>query len=194
MFNNHDKYKFRIDYYNYDNIEDYLFKDCSIMYKAYSKIMVIDCDGIISTNESFYTADGKYMKSYGCYDKEMISYMRKIGWRFLFVTADGNGYEITKSRIKDINCELIFVPSDERKEFIRQLKNDYKIVVYIGDSISDIDALLEANYAGTTNNAPMMVKNFCDYISLYNGGYGGLADIIWNLHEGINNDIKEKDL
>lgn len=168
------------------NLDNYLMNTVSDEYKELKKVIVADCDGVISTNESLYSKDGKVMKSYGCYDKEMIHLMQKIGWEFLFVTADKVGYYITKARIDDLHCTLTTHTPEQRVELIRHLKTKNDIIVYIGDSLTDIPALIEADYAGTTSNAPEPVKMFCNYISHLQGGYGGFADVLWNIHYLIN--------
>lgn len=187
MFNNQrNKEIAKKIYRSFDSLEDYLLSGISEKYKNLKKIIVSDCDGIISTNESFYDFDGKKMKAYGCYDKEMLRLLKKIGWEFVFVSADLSGYRVTESRVFDLKEKLEHKTEDERVEYIKQLKDEYDIVVYVGDSLTDIPSLLEADYSGTTNNAPDVVKDFCDYVSPLNGGYGGFADVIWNLHDGIN--------
>jgi len=187
MWNDTDDRQLVINSYrSYNNLEDYLLRGLSLEYKNLKKIFVSDCDGIISTNESFYSKDGKVMKSYGCYDKEMIKLMKSIGWEFIFVTADKVGYPITKARIDDIDCTLVIANSEERADLVKRLKevNDY--VIFIGDSISDIPALAEADLAGTTMMAPKEVQDFCDYISEKNGGYGGFADIVNSIHNQLD--------
>ena len=72
-------------------------------------IMGMDLSSIISLENSgvrFYDFDGKKMKAYGCYDKEMMRLLKKIGWEFIFVSADLSGYRITEARISDIKEKL----------------------------------------------------------------------------------------
>ena len=185
MWNSNKEYTIEL-YRKFNSLEEYLLEDINPTYKECSKVIVADCDGIISTNESFYDKTGKIMKSYGCYDKEMIKLMRKIGWEIIFVTADRVGYPITKARVDDLDCTLVVADGEKRVDLVRRLKNGNDIVVFVGDSISDIPALAEANWSGTTVMAPKEVQEFCDYISEKNGGYGGFADIIWNIHKELN--------
>ena len=37
----------------------------------------------------------------------------------------------------------------------------------------------------TTNNAPDEVKEYCNYVSKYNGGLGGYADCIFHFYENF---------
>lgn len=147
------------------------------------KIAIIDCDGILSTNEFFYTKEGKLMKSYGCYDHEMIKFCKLyLNWEFIFVSADKIGFEITKSRIDDLHCDIYCYNWAERNELVKEYKNKGYTTLFIGDSISDIDAMSSSTISATVNNATELVKEYCDYISDKNGGYGGLADILYNIN------------
>lgn len=149
------------------------------------KVAIIDCDGIISTNEFLYDVNGKSMKSYGCYDHEMINFCKSINWKFIFVSADSNGFKISKNRVKDLRCPIYNFSWMERSNLVKNYINNGYITLFIGDSISDINAMSNATIAATVNNAPDLVKEYCDYISHKNGGYGGLADILYNINYKI---------
>ena len=177
---------FKNDYNS--SVKDYVLgKNLKESYLNKKKIAIIDCDGVISSGESFYTSEGKLLKSYGCYDKEMMKLLSSIGWEFEFVSDDKKGFSITKKRIDDLGYNLFNLSAEGRLDLIKDYKNKigYDIVVFIGDSISDIPSLIEADYSGTCNNAPGVVKKFCDYSSFKNGGNGALAEILLNIHKLI---------
>jgi len=169
------------------SVEKYVLGDNSEEYIQKKKIAIIDCDGVVSNGESLYTEDGKFLKSYGCYDKEMMKFFSNIGWEFEFVSDDKKGFNITKKRISDLGYELFNYSDKERLQLIKDYKDKigYDIIVFIGDSLSDIPSLIEADYSGTCNNAPDLVKTFCDYVSPRNGGNGAVADIMYNLHHNF---------
>ena len=177
---------FKKDYNS--SVKDYVLgKNLKESYLKKKKIAIIDCDGVISSGESFYTSEGKLLKSYGCYDKEMMKMLSSIGWEFEFVSDDKKGFSITNKRIDDLGYNLFNFSEEERLKLVKDYKNKigYDIVVFIGDSLSDIPSLIEADYSGTCNNAPAIVKRFCDYSSFKNGGNGALAEILLNIHKLI---------
>lgn len=171
-----------------------LLNSGSKKFKDTKKIVILDCDGIISTNESFYSKDGKVMKSYGCYDTEMLHFCHNnINWDFIFVSADKKGYDITNKRVNtDLHYNLYNYNGKERCELVNKYKNEGYITLFIGDSLSDIDSCSAADFSATVNTAPQLVKSYCDYISDKNGGYGALADILYNMCLG--NSFIEKSL
>ena len=172
-----------------ENIDIYLMEECqfeglplSSEYVNMKKVVVMDCDGVISNGKSYYSKDGKTLKAYGCYDKEMMKLLSKYNWNFVFVSDDKKGIDITKRRIDDLNLEFFNLNSIERYNFIKSLKEEYDIVVFIGDSISDIPSLIVADISGTPNNSPDVVKKFSMFISSFTGGNGAVADILYTIH------------
>lgn len=157
------------------------------------KVVISDCDGILTDSKSLYTKDGKFAKVYGAYDKEMLEFMLDLGWRFIFVTTDRAGAPITESRLthlEKISPTMIshqVLGAKERANLVAKMIEDGYKVLFVGDSLSDIEALSIATWAATTTNAPDIVKKYCDYVSDLNGGNGGFADILYKVHEEIMN-------
>lgn len=147
------------------------------------KIIISDCDGILTNGTSIYTEDGKIAKIYGSYDTEAIKVAHDAGWEFLFVSNDLNGWGITQRRLLEYKgrgwCEFQLATAKERKELVKEYKSKGYFVVFVGDSISDIEAGQEADLFCTTHNGFDEVQNKCHYISDRDGGNGGFAQIIY---------------
>lgn len=166
-------------------------------YKNTKKIVISDCDGILNDGHMHHVAEGKFMKSYGCHDKELVKFLSSLGWKFLFISNDQIGGQITKQRLIDsfgkfIDISKSFMLGNDsfRKNMVDKYNKDGYITLFCGDSISDIASLNIATYAGTTNNAFYLVKPYCDYVSKYDGGNGGFADILYFILIQTLNDIK----
>ena len=195
----------KLDLSKYTNWFEYLKNSIQKDHDGYKVIFVSDCDGILTDGRSYFTKDEKTHKSYGSYDKEAIRFITDYMNDTLdFITDDKDGIEIHKTRIhhlsdscKYLSFEIINKSPQERYEYIKYLRNQFKyfrsdvyeykgvVIVFIGDSISDIPALSEADIAMTTNNAPDEVKEYCNYVSKYNGGVGGYADCIFHFYENF---------
>ena len=176
----------------YSSLEEYVLgKNINEKYISKNKVAIIDCDGIISTGKSFYDENGKVFKAYGCYDKEMLKLLSKnCNWDFIFVSDDSNGFPITTARLRDIGFPLLKASPVERETLVEKYNNTGAITVFIGDSLSDIPALVEAQYNGTTCDAPDKVKKLCNYVSEKKCGDGALAEILENLHRYISKTVK----
>jgi len=96
---------------------EYAGQDICDEYLIYNKkIIISDCDGILTDGGHYYTESGKKMKRFGSCDKEAMRFMMKCKWKFLFVTDDPSGHSITGQRLKDWNVSSIRL-SDVIKEY-----------------------------------------------------------------------------
>lgn len=163
------------------------------------KIIVSDCDGVLTNGNSIYTADGKIAKVYGAYDSEAIEYAHDNGWKILFVTDDYNGVDITKARVSQYvdkgQAKFMIASPEKRAKIIDKMKSNKTYIVFIGDSLSDINAGRLADKFCTTNNAFTQVKEEANFVSSRDGGDGGFAEIIYQVVKEytINNkNIKDR--
>ena len=158
------------------------------------KIIISDCDGILTNGSSIYTSDGKIAKIYGSYDTEAIKFGVDNFWEFLFVSNDSNGWDITKKRLDEYKnrgwCLYQLASAKERKELVQYYKQLGYFVVFVGDSISDIGAGSEADLFCTPKNGFDEVKHKCNYISTREGGNGGFAQIIYFADDYVDKMIE----
>lgn len=125
---------------------DYFKSKHTLEYINMKKIIISDCDGILTDGNMTYDDNRKRFKTYGCHDKELFNIAKDLGWEFLFVTDDRTGREITDRRISNsLMIHVIDANSKEREEFVKKYRDGGYIVVFIGDSPSDVSAAVAAN-------------------------------------------------
>lgn len=151
------------------------------------KVLICDCDGILTNGNLGYTKNGKMYKTYGCHDHEMINLLTLFGWEIIFVTNDKGGFTITDERIKDMGCSVYKATPKERKEMVENFSSNGYIVAFFGDSPSDLPAAMLADYRYTTANCFEPIKEYFHFVSKSEGGHGGFAEccyeLIYKLHE-----------
>lgn len=166
----------------YFSWEDMMIDGFDKAYIETKKAIVCDCDGILTDGNLSYTKEGKFIKTYGCHDKEMISLVRKLGWNIHFVTNDASGIKITEERLYDsLKLPVLQENSFGRAEHVKKLVNEGYLTIFCGDSPSDLKAAANAHYCCTTKNCFEPIKKYFNYVSEYEGGHGGLADILYKI-------------
>lgn len=161
---------------------DYFKSNHTSEYINMKKIIISDCDGILTDGNMTYDENRKLFKTYGCHDKELFNIAKDLGWEFIFVTDDKTGCDITDRRISNsFKLHVTEANSKEREELVNKYKDAGYIVVFIGDSPSDLNAAGRANICATTDNCFEYIKSFFHYVSKYQGGHGGFADILYQL-------------
>ena len=161
---------------------DYFKSKHTLEYINMKKIIISDCDGILTDGNMTYDENRKRFKTYGCHDKELFNIAKDLGWEFLFVTDDKTGCDITDRRIS--NSFMLHVTEadpNEREKLVKKYRDSGYIVAFIGDSPSDVSAAIAANICATTDNCFEYIKPFFHYVSKYQGGHGGFADILYQL-------------
>lgn len=189
----------------------------SLFGRVKSNVLVIcDCDGVLTDGKSYYTENGKMFKAYGAYDMEIIKWFTSVkNWKFLFVTADMLGYEITVKRLKNMamsaqsnlanvlvsgniqpalsafmqgpNRLAISAANDHgRAEIVKTAKSFiHTPIIALGDSLSDLWMFELADACAIPANAPSIMAKYVDYVSHKCGGDGAFADIICELANKI---------
>jgi D-arabinose 5-phosphate isomerase GutQ len=99
--------------------------------------LISDVDGVLTDGGHYYNNSGKFIKKFGSNDKDALKILNeKYFNKIIFVTADKNGFDISRKRIVDelgYELKLLNVKS-ERIDFFSKIS---KKSVYIGDGIYD---------------------------------------------------------
>ena len=146
------------------------------------KVLIIDVDGVLTTGQFFYTADGKAMKVFGPDDNDALS-MLKPYLEIRFITGDRKGYEISKKRIVvDMNYPLDLVSTIRRTEWIRE-RYELQDVIYIGDGIFDHYVMKDVGYAIAPANGDFITKQSANYVTKRSGGDRAVAEACLHIME-----------
>lgn len=148
-------------------------------------IVVSDFDGVLTPGNFFYSESGKVLKEFGSHDADAIKYFNKRGLDFNFVTADHRGFEISRKRVEDMGFHLQLLTPEERCSLIRKLQATNR-VVYVGDSLTDLQGLMMSDIAVVPAGAFGL-----DGIpgALYlrrGGGHGAIAELLFTLFDKDN--------
>lgn len=162
-----------------------LIKSSNEEYLNKKKMVISDCDGVLTDGTSLYDQDKKSLKVYGAYDSEMIKFLKTQGWEFMFVSKDLLGFDITSKRISDLNCHIVEADEVLRDELVKNHVNAGYTVLFVGDSLTDIRSMSDATYAACTKNAPEIVYEYTDYTSKNKGGHGGFGEILLWIHNTL---------
>ena len=143
--------------------------------KKIPKYLIIDVDGVMTTGQFIYDKSGKAMKIFGAHDNDGLKIIKNY-FRILFLTADKQGFKISKKRIvDDMGYKLKLL--DENKRFLFLEKNyQLKNIIYIGDGIYDSKILSKAKLGICPSNARKEAIKACDYVTPSESGKGAVLD------------------
>ena len=146
------------------------------------KNLILDVDGVMTTGQFFYTADGKVMKVFGADDNDALSLL-KPHMDIKFVTGDKKGFAISKKRIEeDMGFPLELVSTIRRIDWIKSKYNPQN-VIYIGDGIFDHYVMREVGYSIAPANADTLAKQHANYVTTRSGGDRAVSEACLHILE-----------
>ena len=146
------------------------------------KVFILDTDGVITTGQFFYTAEGKAMKIFGPDDNDALSLLKPY-LETRFVTGDKKGYPISKKRISDdMKFQLDLVSTIHRVEWIKERYNLAE-VIYMGDGIFDHYVMQRVGYSIAPANADKLTASQANYVTKRSGGDRAVAEACLHILE-----------
>ncbi len=143
---------------------------------------ILDVDGVMTTGNFFYSAEGKVMKVFGPDDNDALSLL-KPHVDIQFVTGDKKGFPISKKRIADdMGFPLTLVSTIRRIEWISQRYSPAS-VIYMGDGIFDHYVMRQVGYAIAPANADRLAKQSAHFVTERSGGDRAVAEACLHLME-----------
>ena len=148
------------------------------------KVFLLDVDGVMTTGQFAYTAEGKSMKVFGPDDNDALSLLKNL-IEIRFITGDKNGLEITKRRIvDDMRYPLDTVSVLKRIDWISEHYNPEE-VIYMGDGIFDHFVFQKIGYSIAPGNANSLAKKYANFVTTRNGGDRAVAEACLHILENF---------
>jgi len=142
----------------------------------------LDVDGVMTTGEFYYSADGKMMKVFGPDDHDALLLLQPhIGIRF--VTGDRKGYQISRRRIvEDMKMSIDLVSTFDRANWIDE-NLSLSRTIYIGDGIFDGGLFDRVYYAIAPADAFPKTRAKANYVTSCRGGRRAVAEAALHILE-----------
>lgn len=145
-------------------------------------VFILDVDGVLTTGQFYYTAEGKVMKVFGPDDNDALSLLR-AHLEIRFVTGDKKGFPISRKRIvDDMGFELDIVSTIRRAEWIAE-RYPLESVIYMGDGIFDHYVMAKVGYGIATANADRNAKAYASFVTERSGGDRAVAEAALHVME-----------
>ena len=116
---------------------------------------ILDFDGVFTDGKFLYGKNGKMFKVFGPHDSDAIKIIKNY-YDTSLISADKNGFEISKKRALDMGLKISLVSEDERYIYftpnLSRATSDNSIVVFKNPKIRVILKSDVQEYALGTNN------------------------------------------
>jgi YrbI family 3-deoxy-D-manno-octulosonate 8-phosphate phosphatase len=155
-----------------------LSKEFFSLEKAYNQVdkLITDVDGVLTDGTFLYSEQGKVYKKFGPHDSDGVKLLRSMNISVQAITADKRGFDITKSRLNDMNIELTFVSEQDRLNWLRENCGLEK-TAFVGDGLYDAPAMRHCAVSFAPLNAVAFAKQNATKILEVCGGNGALLEV-----------------
>lgn len=140
-------------------------------------VFVMDLDGVLTSGNFLYDANGKAYKAFGPDDADALKLIQE-DVSLAFLSADHRGFSISSKRISDMGYVLNLVPAKERLDWLKA-RFDLTKVIYMGDSFVDLPVFRAVGCSIATSDSFYLAKENATYITRYPGGRRAVADAVF---------------
>jgi 3-deoxy-D-manno-octulosonate 8-phosphate phosphatase (KDO 8-P phosphatase) len=136
---------------------------------------ILDLDGVLTDGKFIYTAEGKFMKTFGADDHDCLNLLKQI-LHIEVVTADSRGFDVSKKRVRDdMGLEINLVSATHRLEWISN-RFDLEKTIYMGDGVFDYLVFREVFYSIAPANALEFIRKQANFVTENVGGERAVAE------------------
>ena len=144
------------------------------------KLIVCDCDGVLTDGLIIYDSNGVEQKNFSAHDGLGIKMLQHSTIEIAVIT--GRYSEMLEKRCADLNIKYLYQNANNKKRVLEDLlcslNLNFENVAYIGDDWNDFMAMQECLLKIAPKNARDLFKMTVDYVTDNNGGYGAVRDAI----------------
>ena len=142
-------------------------------------LVVLDCDGILTTGRLLYGPDGEALKEFDARDGLGLMMLRAAGVARAVLT--GRTSPMVARRCGDLRFEAIKMGRFDKIEALAEIWRETGVAanrsLYMGDDLLDLPALSAAGVAVTVPGAPVEVRQACDLTTEAAGGLGAVREV-----------------
>ena len=151
------------------------------------KLLITDCDGVLTDGGVYYGQGGEQLKKFNIQDGMGVERLSKLrGVATAIITGEESPSLIARAQKLKIT-ELHLLAKDKPavlKEMLARLQLTGEEIAYIGDDYNDLEIMKLVGFTASPANALPDVKDYVDYVCENKGGEGcfrEFAELIINL-------------
>lgn len=154
------------------------------------KLLLTDCDGVLTDTGTFYSHEGEVMKRFSIRDGMGVERLRDlVKVETGIITGENTG--IVSSRAAKLQIAEVHLGIKNKIEKLNEiltrknLQNDE--VAFIGDDTNDIEIMKIVGLSACPSDATKFAKEVADIVVENKGGYGAFRDFAELIIEAKSN-------
>jgi len=144
------------------------------------KLLITDCDGVLTDNGVYYSETGEATKRFSIRDGMGVERLRMHANVETSIMTGENSLSVRK-RAEKLKITLLYQEIKDKKLKLQQVLEDTKLqkheIAYIGDDTNDVEIIKEIGFSATPADGMIFTKEIVDYICKEKGGYGAFREM-----------------
>jgi 3-deoxy-D-manno-octulosonate 8-phosphate phosphatase (KDO 8-P phosphatase) len=144
------------------------------------KLLLMDCDGVLTDGRLWLTADGDEEKSFNTHDGLGLSLLHRAGLKSGIIS--GRNSKALARRAQELKMEFVHQGDPDKiaafEQLLRRAGVSENEVAYIGDDLPDIPIMNRAELAIAVADAVEETRSAAHYVTRARGGRGAVREVI----------------
>ncbi len=153
------------------------------------KLLLTDCDGVLTDGGVYYTDEGEKMKRFSIRDGMGVERLKKLcGIETGIITGEMS--PSVRKRAEKLNITELHLGIKDKARLLAEIIERKNLlaeqVAYIGDDVNDLAIMQGVGFTACPADAMKQVSKRVDYVCENNGGHGAFrefAELIITLQE-----------
>jgi 3-deoxy-D-manno-octulosonate 8-phosphate phosphatase (KDO 8-P phosphatase) len=143
------------------------------------KLLLTDCDGVLTDGGVYYSSRGEEMKRFSIRDGMGVARLRKlVGVETGIITGEDS--EIVLRRAEKLRIKEYYPGVLDKlaklKEILKTMNLGPEQIAYIGDDVNDLEIMKIVGLSACPADAISFIINIADVVLKNKGGYGAFRD------------------
>lgn len=144
------------------------------------KLLLMDCDGVLTDGRLYFSESGEVMKVFHVRDGQGLNLWHRAGFRSGIISGR-NAKKILEKRATELGIDYIKACSLDKAKDFEDILQDAKVnpeeVAYIGDDVGDICLMKKVGLPIAVADAAAEVFPYIIYKTEKQGGAGAVREV-----------------
>jgi 3-deoxy-D-manno-octulosonate 8-phosphate phosphatase (KDO 8-P phosphatase) len=143
------------------------------------KLLLMDCDGVLTDGRLWLTPDGDEQKTFHTRDGQGISLFQRAGLPTGIIS--GRSSSAVERRIRDLKMPYLHQDAKDKIKALEEIVAEAGVTAadcaYIGDDLADIPVMRRVALAAAVADAAEETKQAAHYVTACRGGHGAVREV-----------------
>ena len=144
------------------------------------KLLLMDCDGVLTDGRLWFTEDGDEQKSFNTHDGLGLSLLHRAGLKSGIIS--GRASKAVTRRAMELGVEFVRQGEPDKIAAFEQLLQQAGVaeseVAFVGDDLPDIPIMKRAELAIAVADAVAETRSVAHYVTRATGGRGAVREVV----------------